>query len=102
LSERCAKPPFGDRRTLALILPDAAGRVHAQQQRRGQLQLEAAGRFGDRPHLYCQLLVGRRRKGEPRGFSWQDYRDLIVAAHRQLAAPLVWCWDNHALRVQPG
>jgi hypothetical protein len=33
----------------------------------------------DRPHLFYQLLVYRRRKGEAKGFTWQDYRDLIIA-----------------------
>jgi hypothetical protein len=36
-------------------------------------------------------LVCRRRKGEPKGFAWDQYRDLIIAIHRQLAAPVVWC-----------
>jgi hypothetical protein len=49
---------------------------------------------GDRPHLFYKLCVYRRRKGEAKGFTWQDYRDLIIAAHRELSAPLVWCWDN--------
>jgi hypothetical protein len=37
-----------------------------------------------------KLLVYRRRKGEAKGFTWADYRDLILAAHRELSAPLVW------------
>ena len=61
----------------------------------------ACDRPGDRPHLYYHLLVYRRRKGEAKGFSWQDYRDLIIAAHRQLAAPLVWCWDNLNIHLAP-
>jgi hypothetical protein len=32
-----------------------------------------------------------RRKGEPKGFTWQDYRDLIIAARRQLSASVSWC-----------
>ena len=47
------------------------------------------------------LLVYRRRKGEAKGFSWTDYRDLIIAAHRQLAAPLVWVWDNLNIHLAP-
>ena len=43
----------------------------------------------------------RRRKGEPEGFAWQDYQDLIIAAHRQLSAPLVWCWDNLNIHLAP-
>jgi hypothetical protein len=47
----------------------------------------ACYRPGDRPHLFCQLRA-YRRKGEAKGFTWADYRDLIIATHRQLAAPL--------------
>ena len=43
----------------------------------------------------------RRRKGEPKGFTWADYRDLSIAAHRQLAAPLVWVWDNLNVHQAP-
>ena len=38
----------------------------------------ACYRPGDRPHLYYQLRIYRRRKGEAKGFTWQDYRDLIA------------------------
>jgi hypothetical protein len=51
----------------------------------------ACYRPGDRPHLFCQLRAYRRRKGEAKGFTWRDYRDLIIATHN-LSAPLVWCW----------
>jgi hypothetical protein len=51
-------------------------------------------RDGERPHLFYKLHVYHGRKGEPKTFSWLDYRDLIVATHQQLGAPLVWCWDN--------
>ena len=61
----------------------------------------ACYRPGDRPHLFYQLRVYRRRKGEAKGFTWQDYRDLILAAHRALAAPLVWCWDNLNVHLAP-
>jgi hypothetical protein len=58
-------------------------------------------RPGDRPHLYYQLRVHRRRKGEPKGFTWADYRDLIIAAHQQLGAPVMWCWDNLNVHLAP-
>jgi hypothetical protein len=58
-------------------------------------------RPGDRPRLFYQLLVCRRRKGEPKGFTWQNYRDLIITTHQQLAAPLVWCWDNLNIHLAP-
>ena len=49
----------------------------------------ACYRPGDRPHLYYQLRVYRRRKGEAKGFTWAGYRDLIIAAHRLGTYPLV-------------
>ncbi len=61
----------------------------------------ACYRPGDRPHLFYHLLVYHRRKGEPKGFAWTDYRDLIIAAHRQLSAPLVWVWDNLNIHLAP-
>jgi hypothetical protein len=61
----------------------------------------ACYRPGDRPHLFCQLRACRRRTGEPRGFTWQDYRDLILATHHNLSAPLVWCWDNLNIHLAP-
>jgi transposase len=61
----------------------------------------ACFRPGDRPHLFYRLRVCRRRRGEPRGFTWQDYRDLITAARRELAAPVVWCWDNLNIHLAP-
>ena len=61
----------------------------------------ACYRPGDRPHLYYQLRVHRRRKGEPKGFTWADYRDLIISTHHHLAAPLVWCWDNLNVHLAP-
>jgi hypothetical protein len=53
------------------------------------------------PHLFYLLRVYRRRKGEARGFTWQDYWDLIIAAHRNLSAPLIWVWDNLNIHLPP-
>jgi transposase len=61
----------------------------------------ACYRPGDRPHLFYQLRVCRRRKGEPKGFTWSDYRELIIATHRQLHSPLVWIWDNLNIHLAP-
>jgi hypothetical protein len=58
-------------------------------------------RPGDRPRLFCQLLVCRRRKGEPKGFPWDQYRDLIIATHRQPGAPVIWCWDTLHIHLAP-
>ena len=61
----------------------------------------ACFRPGGRPHLFYKLHVYRRRKGEAKGFTWQDYRDLIIAAHRELSSPLVWIWDNLNIHLAP-
>jgi DDE superfamily endonuclease len=61
----------------------------------------ACYRPGDRPHVFYKLRVCRRRKGERKGFTWSDYRELIIAAHRELAAPLVWVWDNLNIHLAP-
>jgi transposase len=58
-------------------------------------------RPGDRPHLFYQLLVHHRRKGEAKSFAWSDYRNLITAARRQLDAPVIWCWDNLNIHLAP-
>jgi len=62
----------------------------------------ACCRPGGRPHLFCQLRAYRRRKGEAKGFTWTDYRDLIIATHHHLSAPLVWCWDDLDIHLAPG
>ena len=51
-------------------------------------------RSGERSRLFYRLHVYRERKDEVKSFVWQDYRDLIVVAHNQLKAPVVWVWDN--------
>ena len=48
----------------------------------------ACYRPGGRPHLFYVLCAYRRRKGEAKGFTWTDYRDLIIATHHHLSAPL--------------
>jgi hypothetical protein len=61
----------------------------------------ACYRPGGRTHLFYQLRVYRRRKGEAKGLTWQDYRDLIIAAHHNLSAPLIWVWDNLNIHLTP-
>ncbi|WP_434096270.1 transposase [Streptosporangium roseum] len=41
-----------------------------------------------RPHRY------QWRAGEVASFTWTDYRDLLITAHRHLDAPIVVIWDN--------
>ncbi|MEW9556213.1 hypothetical protein [Nonomuraea sp. NPDC050783] len=55
------------------------------QERRERVRLQAAEWF---------------EVGEPtRTFSWIGYRDLIVATHQQLDAPLAWYRDNLNVRL---
>jgi hypothetical protein len=62
----------------------------------------ACFRPGRRPHLFYKPRVHRRRKGEPKALTWSDYRDLITAVHRELAAPVIWVWDNLPVHLAPG
>ena len=50
----------------------------------------ACHRPGGRPYPFYQLRVYRRRRGEAKGFTWTDYRDLILAAHHNPSVPLIW------------
>ena len=43
----------------------------------------------------------RGRKGEPKGFTWRDYRNLIVRARIQLGGPVVLVWDNLSVHRMP-
>ena len=55
----------------------------------------ACYRPGERCRLICRLHQYRGRKGETKAFTWTDYRDLLVAAHRQLpGGNIVLVWDN--------
>lgn len=54
----------------------------------------ACYRPGQRPRLIYRTRRHHGRKGEPKGFTWRDYRDLICAAHRQLGRPIVLVWDR--------
>jgi len=44
--------------------------------------------------LFYRARIHRGRKGERRSMSEADYADLIAAAHRTLAAPIILIWDN--------
>ncbi|MEV5718173.1 transposase [Amycolatopsis mediterranei] len=51
-------------------------------------------RPGARSHLFYRVIIHRGRKGERRSFSEADYAALLTAAHQQLRAPIIVCWDN--------
>ncbi len=55
----------------------------------------ACYRPGDRSRLIYRLHCYRGRKGETKAFTWIEYRDLLLAAHRQLpGGNVVLVWDN--------
>lgn len=93
------KPPKG--RTWALRGARPVVRVRG----RGNGRVNVAGvvcfRPGSRSHFFYRLHVYHGRKGEPKSFAWHEYRDLMLAAHQQLNAPLVWCWDNLNVHLCP-
>nr|WSX54155.1 transposase [Streptomyces sp. NBC_00974] len=72
---------------------------------RGSGRVSMAGmtcfREGERSRMFYSFHVYRSRKGEPKGFTWRDYRDLIVRAHIQLGAPVVLVWDNLRAHLMP-
>jgi hypothetical protein len=50
---------------------------------------------GDRSGLIYRLHRYRGRKGQTKAFTWTEYRDLLIAAHRQLpGGNIVLIWDN--------
>ena len=73
----------------------------------GTGSVSAAGlacyRPGFRPRLICRYHEYHARKGEKKAFTWQEYRDLADAAHRQLpGGKIVLVWDNLNIHAQAG
>jgi DDE superfamily endonuclease len=65
---------------------------------KGSGRVSAAGmtcyRPGARSRFFYRTRVHTGRKGERRSMSEADYATLITAAHHELHAPLILCWDN--------
>jgi hypothetical protein len=49
---------------------------------------------GERSRLIYAVREYNGRKGQPKGFGWRDFRDLLVRARIQLGGPIVLVWDN--------
>jgi hypothetical protein len=47
-----------------------------------------------RGRLFYRIRAHHGRKNERRSLSEADYATLITAAHNQLRAPVILCWDN--------
>ncbi len=54
----------------------------------------ACYRPGARSRFFYRTRIHTGRKAERRSLSEADYAGLITAAHTQLHAPLILCWDN--------
>jgi DDE superfamily endonuclease len=51
-------------------------------------------RPGERSRFFYRIRLHTGRKGERRSLSEADYAGLVTAAHQQLHAPVILCWDN--------
>ena len=61
----------------------------------------ACYRPGFRSRLISRLRCYHGGKKERKAFTWQEYRDLITAAHRQLpGGKIVLVWDNLNIHAQ--
>lgn len=89
---RTLRPP----RARTWALRGATPVVHVPGRRTGRIAVAAltCHRPGYRSRLIYRVHLYRRRKEEKASFTWTDYRDLILLAHRQLDAPIVLIWDN--------
>ena len=65
---------------------------------KGSGRVSAAGmtcyRPGARSRFFYRIRVHTGRKGDRRSMSEADYAALVTAAHHELHAPLILCWDN--------
>ena len=68
-------------------------RVRGRSRRRLSVAALACYKLGERSRLIYRPAPDRRTDGR-KSFAWNDYRDLLIAAHRQLGGPLVVIWDN--------
>ncbi len=70
-------------------------RVRGRSQRRFSIAALACCKHGERPRLiYRPKRHLDHKRGGRRSFTWTEYRDLLIAAHQQLGAPIVLVWDN--------
>lgn len=86
------RPPRG--RTWARRGQRPVVRVRGQGRGRVTIAGVVCYRAGHRSRVFFKLHIRQGLRGEPKAFSWCQYRDLIVMTHLQLGTPLVWCWDN--------
>ncbi|MGW0846771.1 IS630 family transposase [Streptomyces sp. NPDC002787] len=69
-------------------------RVRGRTSRQLSVAALACYKTGERPRLIYRPRRHSHRRGDRRSFARTDYRDLLIAAHRQLNAPIILIWDN--------
>ncbi len=69
-------------------------RVRGRSRRRISIASLTCYKPGHRSRLIYRPRRDDGRRDGRKGFSWRDYRDLLVAAHQQLGGPIVLVWDN--------
>ncbi|WP_084959531.1 transposase [Thermoactinospora rubra] len=69
--------------------------VRGRSRRRFSIAALACSTSGTRSRIiYRPKRHPDHKSGRRRSFAWSDYRDLLIAAHRQLGAPIVLIWDS--------
>ncbi|GAT67314.1 endonuclease [Planomonospora sphaerica] len=69
-------------------------RVRGRSRRRISIAALTCYKPGRRSRLIYRPRHDDGRRDGRKGFSWRDYRDLLIAAHQQLGGPIVLVWDN--------
>lgn len=69
-------------------------RVRGRSRRRISIAALTCYKPGHRSRLIYRPRRDDGNRGGRKSFSWRDYRDLLIAAHRQLGGPIVLVWDN--------
>ncbi|WP_455712273.1 IS630 family transposase [Streptomyces flaveolus] len=70
-------------------------RVRGRSQRRFSIAALCCYKPGERSRLiYRPRRHADHKSAGRKSFAWTEYRDLLIAAHQQLDAPIVLIWDN--------
>lgn len=69
-------------------------RVRGRSRRRICIAALTCFKPGHRSRLIYRPRRDDGRRDGRKSFSWRDYRDLLIAAHRQLGGPIVLVWDD--------
>jgi hypothetical protein len=78
-------------------------RVRGPSQRRFSIAALACYKHGERSRLiYRPKRHADHKRGGRRSLTWTEYRNLLIAAHRQLGAPIVLVDQDPSAGLPPG